>query len=73
MNLFGYLVKLFGRGINPSEGLYLRRTTQHRKKRTHIHAPTGIRTRDASVRAVETVRVLDRTAIGTGIKDTYAC
>jgi hypothetical protein len=53
MNLFGHLVGLLGRGISLTQGLYLHRTTQHRKTRTHMHAPTGIRTRDPIVRAAE--------------------
>jgi len=28
MNLFGHLVGLLGRGISPTQGLYLHRTTQ---------------------------------------------
>jgi hypothetical protein len=35
MNLFGQLVVLFGRVISPTQGLYLHRTTQDRKARTH--------------------------------------
>jgi hypothetical protein len=31
MNLFGQLVGLLGREISPTQGLYLHRTTQHRK------------------------------------------
>jgi hypothetical protein len=50
---FGHLVGFLGWGISPTQGVYLHRTTQHRKTRTHIHAPSGIRTRDPSVRAVE--------------------
>jgi hypothetical protein len=34
--------------ISPSQGLYLHRTTQHRKTRTNIHALSGIRTHDPS-------------------------
>jgi hypothetical protein len=48
MDPFGHLVGLFGRGIIPTQGLYLHRTTQHRKTRTHIHAPS-----DSNVRAAE--------------------
>jgi len=53
MNLFRHLVGLPAREISPTQGLYLHRTTEHSKTRTHIHASTGIRTRDPSVRAVE--------------------
>jgi hypothetical protein len=52
MNLFGQLVGLLGRGIAPTQGLYLHRTTQHRKTRTHIHASSGIRTHHPSFRAL---------------------
>jgi hypothetical protein len=41
-------------GDQPDERpLPTQRTTQHRKTRTHIHASSGIRTHDPSVRAVE--------------------
>jgi hypothetical protein len=56
MNLFGQLVGLLGRGISPTQGLYLHRTTQHRETRTHFHASSWIRISEPSVRA----------AIGTG-------
>jgi hypothetical protein len=49
----GQLVGLFGRMIGPMQGLYLHRTTQHRKTRTYIHASSGIRSHDPSVRAAE--------------------
>jgi hypothetical protein len=52
MNLFGQLVGLLGRGTGPTQGLCLRRTTKHRKTWTHIHASSGIRTHDPSVRVV---------------------
>jgi len=46
----------FGRnlwtGIGPSEGLYLHRTTKHRKTRVCVHVSRGIRTHDPSVRGV---------------------
>jgi hypothetical protein len=45
--------RLLGRGIGPTQGLYLHRTTQHRKTLTHIHASSGIRPHDPSVRAPE--------------------
>jgi hypothetical protein len=53
MYLFGQLVGLLGGGISPTQGLYLNRTTQHRKTRTHIHASSGIRIHDPSFRAAE--------------------
>jgi len=57
-SVFGHSVGLLGRGISPSQGHYLHRTAQQRKTRTHIHASSGIRTHDPSVRAVE-----DRTCL----------
>jgi len=41
------------KGDQPDASLYLHRITWRRKTRTHIHAPSGFRTRDSSVRAVE--------------------
>jgi hypothetical protein len=49
-------VRLLGRGINPSQGLYLH-TEQHKQRidahNTDIHALSGIRTRDPNVRVSE--------------------
>jgi hypothetical protein len=42
MNLFGQLVGLLGWGISPTQGLYLHRTTQHRKKAGIHPCPLGI-------------------------------
>jgi hypothetical protein len=53
MNLFGQLVGLLGRGIGPTQGLYLHRTTQHRKTRTPIQVSNGIRTHNPSVLTAE--------------------
>jgi hypothetical protein len=53
MNVYGHLVGIYGWGISTMQHLYLHRTTQDRKLRTHIRASSGIRTRDPSVRAVE--------------------
>jgi hypothetical protein len=53
LNLFRHLVGLLGRVISPSQGFYLHRTAQHRKTRTNIHAFSGIRTHDPSVRAMK--------------------
>jgi hypothetical protein len=64
MNLFGQLVGFLGRGITPTQGLYLHRITQDRKMRTHIHAPSGIRSLDPSFRTVQHISTLDRAAIG---------
>jgi hypothetical protein len=52
--------------ISPSQGLYLLRTTQHRKKRTNIHALSGIRTHDLSNQPANS-HASDRTATVTGI------
>jgi hypothetical protein len=38
--------------------LHTHRTTQHRKTRTHVHASTGIRNHDLSVRAAEDSKCL---------------
>jgi hypothetical protein len=63
-NLFRHMVGLLGRVISSSQGLYLHRTTQHRKTWTNIHALSGIRTRDPvyerSIPASQTARPLDR-------------
>jgi hypothetical protein len=48
LELFRHTVGLLGRVISPSQGLYLHRTTQHRKTRTNIHALSGIQTHDPS-------------------------
>jgi hypothetical protein len=42
------MVGLLGWVISSSQGLYLHRTTEHRKTRTNIHALSGIRTHDPS-------------------------
>jgi hypothetical protein len=54
-----HLVWLPGRGISPTQGLYLHTTAQHRKTRTHIHALRGIRTQNLSIQAA---KILDRAA-----------
>jgi hypothetical protein len=48
-----HLVGLLRRGISPAQGLYLHRTTQHRKTQTNIHAPIRIQTCDPNVREAE--------------------
>jgi hypothetical protein len=53
-------VGLLGRGINPSQGRYLHRTTQIQNKRTDIHALSGNGTHDPSVRASEDSSCLRR-------------
>jgi hypothetical protein len=47
------------------KGLYLQRTTQHRNKKTNVHAPSLIRTHDPSNQAVKT-DALGCAATGTG-------
>jgi hypothetical protein len=61
LELFRQMVGLLGRVISPSQGLYLHRTTQHRKTRTNIHALSGIRTHDPSNQPAKT-HASDRTA-----------
>jgi hypothetical protein len=61
---------LLGRVISPSQGLYLRRTTQHRKTLANIYALSGIRTHDPSNQPAKT-HASDRTATVTGIKERY--
>jgi hypothetical protein len=46
---------LLGRGISPSQGSYLHRTTRTQNKQTDIHALSGIRTYGPSVRAGEDI------------------
>jgi hypothetical protein len=67
LELFRHMVGLLGRVINPSQGLYLHRTTQHRKTGTNIHALSGIRTHDPSNQPAET-HATDCTATVTGVK-----
>jgi hypothetical protein len=66
LELFRHTVGLLGRVISPSQGLYLHRTTQHRKTRTNIHALSGIRTHDPSNQPAKT-HASDRTATVTDI------
>jgi hypothetical protein len=62
------MVGLLGRVISPSQGLYLHRTTQHKKAQTNIHAVSGIRTHNPSNQPAKT-HASDRTATVTGIED----
>jgi hypothetical protein len=64
LELFRHMVGLLGRVISSSQGLYLHRTTQHRKMRTNIHALSGIRTHYSSNQPAKT-HALDRTATVT--------
>jgi hypothetical protein len=68
LELFRHMVWLLGRVISPSQGLYLHRTTQHRKTRTDIHALSRIRTHDPSNQLAKT-HASDRTATVTGVTD----
>jgi hypothetical protein len=58
-------VGLLELGISPTQGLYLYRTPQRRK--TNIHAVSGIRTHDLSDQAIEAY-ASDIVDIGTGNK-----
>jgi hypothetical protein len=62
---FRLTVGLLGRVISPSQGLYLHKTTQHRKTRTNIHALGWIRTHDPSNQPAKT-HASDRMATVTG-------
>jgi hypothetical protein len=50
---FRHLVGLFGWGIGSKQGIYLHRTTQHRKMWTNICASSGIQTHDSNAGAVQ--------------------
>jgi hypothetical protein len=65
LELFRHMVRLLGRVISPSQGLYPHRTTQHRKTQTNIHALSGIRTHDPSNQPAKT-HASGRTATVTG-------
>jgi hypothetical protein len=56
MDLFGHLEGLLGRGISPTQGLYLytgQHNTTQKNAETHPCGSSGIRSHDPSVRAVE--------------------
>jgi hypothetical protein len=59
------MVGLLGRVINSSQGLYLHRTTQHRKTWINIHTLSGIQTHDPSNQPAKT-HASDCTATVTG-------
>jgi hypothetical protein len=59
------MVGILGRVISPSQGLYLHRTTQHRKTRTNIHTLSGIRTHNPSNQPAK-AHASDRKATVTG-------
>jgi hypothetical protein len=56
--------------ISLSQGLYLHRTTQHRKTLTNIHALSGIQTHDPGNQPAKT-HASDSTATVTGNKLLY--
>jgi hypothetical protein len=76
LKLFIQMVGLLGRVISPSQGLYIHRTTQHRRTRDKHPCLSGIRTHDLSNHPAKT-HASDRTAIVTGklyvIKWKYSC
>jgi hypothetical protein len=71
LELFRHMVGLLGQEISPSQGLYLHRTTQHRKTRTNIHALRGIRNHDPSNQLAKT-HASDRMATVTGVLRLYS-
>jgi hypothetical protein len=54
MNPFRHLVGLHRRGISPTQGPYVHKTAQQRKKRVFIHALSKIRTQGPSFLGVKT-------------------
>jgi hypothetical protein len=71
LELFRHMIGLLGRVISPSQGLYLHRTTQHRKTLTNIHALSGIRNHDPNNQPAKT-DASDRTATVTGSLKPYS-
>jgi hypothetical protein len=59
MNVFRHLVELLGRGIGPTQGLYLHRTTE---KRGYTSMPR------VEFEPTTPVRALDRADVGTSRK-----
>jgi hypothetical protein len=72
LNYFRHVVGLLERVISPSQGLYLHRTTQHRKMQTNIHALSRIRTHDPSNQPTKT-HASDHTATVTGCVCVCVC
>jgi hypothetical protein len=61
-------VGLLVRGINPTQGRYLHRTTQIQNKRTQTAMPrVGFKPKIPAFERAKTVRVLDRTATVVGL------
>jgi hypothetical protein len=71
LNYFRHMVGLLGWVISPLQGLYLHRTTQHKKTRTDIFALSGTRTHDPSNQPAKT-HALDCTATVTGALVMYS-
>jgi hypothetical protein len=61
--IFRHLVGLHGRRVSPSQGLYLHRTTEHRKTRTHalyLHRTTQHRKTRTHIHASSGITVFER-------------
>jgi hypothetical protein len=72
MNLSGHsLGLLVGRGIIPTQGFYIHRTTEHRKTRTTVMPRTGFEPAISVFERSKTVLALDRAAIGTGSRQVF--
>jgi len=72
MILFGHLVGLLGPRIGTTQGLYLHRTTQHRKTRTHTSVPrAGFEPTIPVFEWPKAVRALDSAATRTGSISNY--
>jgi hypothetical protein len=67
MNLFKQLVRLLGREIGPTQGLYLHTGQHNTEKHGNTSMPrVGFETTIPVFERPKTVRALDREAIGTG-------
>jgi hypothetical protein len=73
LNILTFSRTLWMGGViyQPSQGLYLHRTTQHRKMRTYIHASSGIQTHDPNVQVAKTY-TLDHAAAVIGSYFSYS-
>jgi hypothetical protein len=68
MSLFGQLVGLLGRGIGPTQGLYLHTGQHNTEKRRRTSMPRmGFEPKIPVLERPKTVRASERSAIGTGI------
>jgi hypothetical protein len=72
---FTQTIGLLGREIRPSQGRYLHTGQQKHRIKAHsdIHAFSGIRTHDPSIRVSEDSSCLDRAATVVGVYETNAC